>query len=171
MEPVFKGNFLHVFRKTHRYPSGYEGPIEYIKHPGAILAVPVLGNGDIVMIKQYRPTLDAYVWELPAGTLEVGEDPLACVERELIEEIGYRPACVEPIASISLCPGYSTEVIHCYKATKLDFIGRNELDDEDITVVPMAFSEVVRMMVTREITDAKTVAALGYLLADMQKNQ
>jgi ADP-ribose pyrophosphatase len=171
MEPVFTGNFLKVYRKTHRYPSGYEGPIEYIKHPGAILAVPFLDNGDVVMIRQYRPTLDAYVWEFPAGTLEAGEDPRACVDRELEEEIGYRPRVVEHLASISLCPGYSTEIIHCYKATGLDFVGRNALDDENITVVTKTFAEVTEMVRRREITDAKSLAALAYLLCDTKKNQ
>lgn len=162
MAKVFEGNFLNVYRDEQNYPNGYKGNVEYIKHPGAVLILPVLKDGRIVFIKQYRPTIGKYIYELPAGTLESGEEFKECAHRELIEETGYKAAKIEELAPIYPCPGYSTEIIYMFKATDLIEVEHEAMDDEDIEVVLLDEARVKDLIAKKEINDAKTLAALIY---------
>lgn len=163
MSKVFEGNFLNVHSDDHQYPNGYKGVVEYIKHPGAVLIVPVLDDGRVVFIKQYRPTIGKYIYELPAGTLEVGEDIAECAHRELIEETGYKAQKLEELAPIYPCPGYSTEIIYMFKASALVEVEHEAMEDEDIEVVLLDESQIQDLIAKKELNDSKTLAALIYI--------
>jgi ADP-ribose pyrophosphatase len=118
-EEVFHGRLLKVRRDKVVLPNGVETTRELIRHPGAVAIVPVLEDGSIVFVKQYRYPVGTVLYELPAGKLEPGEDPDACAPRELSEETGYDAARLEYLTSIVTTPGFTDEVIHLYKATGL----------------------------------------------------
>ena len=120
-------------------PIGVEGTFGVIRHPGASLAVPVLDDGRVVILRQYRFAIAGRLLEFPAGTLDPGEDPLATMERELQEETGYRAGRWDPLGAMVPCPGYSDEVIHLFLARDLAPLLAPPAgdDDEDIEVLLM----------------------------------
>jgi ADP-ribose pyrophosphatase len=138
--------------------------VEHVQHPGAVLILPVLADGRVVLIWQYRSVIGKYIWELPAGTLEKNEDPVKCVKRELIEETGYQASKVKKIISIVPVPGYSTEVIHIYQAEGLKKVEKKSMEDEVIEEKIFTRAQVVKMLKNKEIIDAKTLCALLYYL-------
>lgn len=158
---VFNGRLLKVFVKKQKLPNGYLANIEYIKHPGAVLIIPVLANGSIVLIRQYRPAINKYIWELPAGTLEKGEPIATCAKRELIEETGYKAARVKKIAVIVPVPGYSTEKIHIFRAEGLKQVKKQAMVDEVIIEKAFSLKQIKKMLAKGEIVDAKTICGLN----------
>lgn len=159
-EIVFQGRLLKLYKKRERYPSGHIADLEVVVHPGAVLIVPFLKKDKIVFIRQYRPVIKSFIWELPAGTLKKSERPLSCAKRELVEEIGYIAGKWERIGYIYPAPGYTTEKITIYKAGLLQKTEAIKEDDEIIE--PMAFSkkEIIHMINIGRIVDAKTLCAL-----------
>lgn len=145
-----------------------------LRHPGICVVAPVLPDGRIVLMRQYRYAVDAELWELPAGTLEGREDrgrmvptesPAEGAARELREETGYRAARLEPLADCCAMPGTSDEIIHVFVATGLTPGERSPEPGELIREVRAFESEEVADMVARGgIRDAKTLAALFHLL-------
>jgi ADP-ribose pyrophosphatase len=134
--------------------------MECIKHPGGAAVVPLLPDGSVVLIKQYRYVIGETIWEIPAGRLEPGESPRDCAFRELEEEVGYKATEVVQLTEIYSAPAYCTEVIFIFLATGL-VPGMQKLDeDEYIEVVNLPLSEAVAMVEKGEITDAKTVTGL-----------
>ena len=111
--------------------------LETIRHPGAAAIVPIKDDGTVVLIRQFRHAAGGFIYEIPAGKLISGEDPLHCAARELEEEVGYRASSFELLSSIFTAPGFADEVIHVYKATGLTK-GRQQLDrDEVLEIVEM----------------------------------
>ncbi len=135
---------------------------QLVKHPGAVVMLPVLPDGRIIYERQYRFAVGDYIYELPAGTLEPGEDPLETAKRELIEETGYEAERWRKLAEFYLAPGYSTEYMHLYVAEGLTFVGENRDEDEDITLHPMTVEEAERAIKENLFRDAKTI--LGTLM-------
>lgn len=158
-ESVFEGRLLHVFRDRVRLPDGRESTREYIRHPGAS-AVVLLRGGEVLLERQWRYPLGRAFWEVPAGKLEPGEEPLSCARRELAEETGYE---AEGWASLgSMCPGigYSNEVIHLFLARAASG-GERHLDaGEFLDLVWVPFEEAVARAASGDIDDSKTIAAL-----------
>ncbi len=159
-EVVFKGKLLDVRRDTVRLPDGKLGTREYIVHPGAVLMVPVLPDGRLVMLRQFRYPVRRVMIEFPAGKLDPGETPLATAERELREEAGYTAARWQRLGSIHSVVGYSTEAIELYVAEELAHGGAALDDEEFLEVGTMSVEEMLAALDRGEITDAKTVAAL-----------
>ena len=122
--------------------------------------VPMLEGGEVVLVKQYRYAVDNYLWEIPAGTLEKGETFVACAERELVEEIGYRAAHLELLNEILPAPGYTDERIQIFLATGLTPDRQNLDDDEVLDVKRVPFDEALDMIGSGEIRDAKTITGL-----------
>jgi ADP-ribose pyrophosphatase len=159
-EAVFKGKLLDVRRDTVRLPDGKLGTREYIVHPGAVLMVPVLPDGRLVMLRQFRYPVGRVMIEFPAGKLDPGETPLATAERELREEAGYTAARWQSLGRIHSVVGYSNEAIDFYVAEELTHVGAALDDEEFLDVGIMSLEEMLAALDRGEITDAKTVAAL-----------
>ena len=162
MRNVFKGRLLKVFVKKVRLPNGYLATFEIIKHPGAALVVPFLSKDKLLMLRQLRPVIGSYIYELPAGTIDKGETPLECAKREIIEETGYSAGSMKRLGSIYPVPGYSTEKIIIYKAEGLRPRHRHAEKDEIIELKVLTRSDVRRLFKSGKITDAKTIAALAF---------
>ncbi len=159
---IFKGKLLNVFVKKVRLPNGYVATFEMIKHPGAALVIPFLAKDKIIMLKQLRPVIKKYIYELPAGTLDKGESPLACARREIIEETGYSAREFTFLGRIYPVPGYSTEEIIIYKAQGLTKLSRIAERDEVLENRVFDESKVRRLFKSGKIVDAKTIAALAF---------
>lgn len=161
MKNVFKGKLLKVYVKKVRLPNGYLATFEIIKHPGAALVVPFLAKDKLIMLRQLRPVIGSYIYELPAGTIDKGESSLECAKREIVEETGYSAGSMKRLGSIYPVPGYSTEKIIIYKAEKLRARHRHAEKDEIIEIKVLTQGDVRRLFKSGKITDAKTIAALA----------
>lgn len=158
---VFRGRLLTLVTRSVRLPNGYRVHLEVIIHPGAALIIPFLTEERIVILRQLRPVVGKYLYELPAGTLDKGEAPLACAKREIVEETGYSAAKFTRLGEIYPVPGYSTERIVIYKAEGLRRRQRVAEDDEIIESRAVGKREVRRLFKGGRVVDAKTISALA----------
>lgn len=159
-ERVFNGRLLKVRKDTVLLPNGKEAGREWIEHPGAVAIVPVLSDGRIVMVKQYRYPVGAVTLEIPAGKLDQGESPEDCARRELKEETGYAAGTLKKIAAIGTTMAFSNEIIHLYVAEQLEAGTQCPDEDEFIHAELFSWDVLEEMMRDGRIYDAKTVAAL-----------
>lgn len=159
-ENVFDGVLLHVQRDTVKLPNGNETTREWVRHPGASSVLPILPNGDIVLVKQYRYPIGKVTLEVPAGKLDKNEDPLNCAMRELEEETGYVADKIKKMTTIATTVGFSNEFIHLYLAENLSVGKFNPDDDEFINVVKMPFTEALKKVENGEIFDVKTIISI-----------
>jgi ADP-ribose pyrophosphatase len=167
---VYNGKLLKLRVERVKLPNGRETTREIVEHPGAVAIVPVLDNGKLLVVKQYRTAPHRRLMEIPAGTLQAGEAPLACAKRELIEETGYAAGRLRKLFSCYLAPGYSTEKIHFFLATQLVPTSGRQAEDESIIVQAIDLHEALKAIERGKIQDAKTISAL-YYLATRQKPQ
>ena len=158
---VFKGRFINLVVKKVRLPNGYLATLETIKHPGAALIVPFPAKDKVILLKQYRPVIDSYIYELPAGTLDKNESPLECARREIVEETGFSAKKFTYLGKIFPVPGYSTECIHIYKAAGLRKEEHEAEKDEVITSHVVTRSGIRKLFRCGRIVDAKTIAAFA----------
>jgi ADP-ribose pyrophosphatase len=157
---LYEGKLVKLYRDTVELPDGKQAYREIIRHPGAVAMVPLLPDCDVLLVRQYRTAAQKILLEIPAGTLEPGEDPLEAAARELREEIGYRPGKLVRLGAEYTAPGYTSELIHLFLATELES-ARLEADaDEFLEVVRLPLAEAVRQVVQGEILDGKTQVAL-----------
>jgi len=168
-EKIYEGHLIDLRVDQVRTPAGLEAVREVIEHPGAVGIVALDDLQRVVLVKQYRHAVRAMTIEIPAGTLNVGEDPLAAAQRELREEIGCRAEHIERMTGIDTAPSFSTEHIHLYLATGL-VPDRLAMDaDEAIDVLRLSLPEAIGQIKSGAITDSKTVGAL--LLAQVWLDQ
>ncbi len=161
-EVLYQAKRFRVERITHFSPDGTLHAKEIVRHPGAVAIVPLLDDGRICFVENYRAAVQERLVELPAGTLEPGEDPTTAALRELAEETGYRASHIERLTSLCMSPGILDEKMYVYVATGL-VAGRMALEaGEDIRVVQLAWDDALKMVREGTIRDAKTVAALLY---------
>jgi ADP-ribose pyrophosphatase len=159
-QTIASGGMLTVKRDQVRLPNGNQAQREYIVHPGAVLVVPVLQNGNIILERQFRYPLNQVFIELPAGKIDAGEDTLITGQRELLEETGYSAAEWISLGHQHPCIGYANEVIYMYIARGLT-AGAHQLDaDEHLEVFDLPLAKCIQMVQTGEITDGKTIIAL-----------
>ncbi len=159
-----KGRAFDVTVETVTFPGGYTVDMEIIRHPGAAAIVALDAAHRIVLLHQYRHAIGSTLWEIPAGTLEPGEEPLACAKRELIEESGYSAAKWKYLGVVTPVPGYADERIHLFMATELS-ARQSDLDpDEIVQVHSLPLDDVVSMILKGDIQDAKTIVAIFHLL-------
>lgn len=157
----YQGRKFSFEVNRYRLPNQVEGEMECIRHPGGALIVPVTSDGQLMLLRQYRFSVQRRILEFPAGTVEMGEDPSRTAEREVQEETGFQASNLRQIGEILLAPGYSDEVIYIFLATGLEKleIPREQDEDEDIEVLLMSPGQVAEAIASGELTDAKSIAA------------
>ncbi len=161
--------FIAVHRDTLRYASGRESTIEVVEHGGGVTLIALDNEDRVLLVRQYRHPLGRWLIELPAGTLDAGEAPDVCAERELQEETGYRPNTIRRLGGFYLAPGYCTEYQTVFLCTEL-VESRLQGDEDAIHLERLPLAEVLRLIAAGEIEDAKTSAALLlYLRAKGEK--
>ena len=166
---IYTGKVITLNVDTVQLPNGVTVDLEMIRHPGAAAVVPVKDDGTVVLIRQFRHAAGGFIYEIPAGKLASGEDPLHCASRELEEEVGYRASTFELLSSIFTAPGFADEVIHVYKATGLTK-GRQHLDrDEVLDVIEMPLSEAITRIEDGSIRDGKTIVGLQAVYIKVQR--
>jgi ADP-ribose pyrophosphatase len=159
----YDGRLIHVRVDGVTLPNGKVATREIVEHPGAVAIVPLLDDNTVLLVRQYRPAAGQVLWEIPAGTLEPGEDPRDCALREIEEETGHCAGSMTKIYEAFVAPGYCMELMHGFVATQLT-AGTTHTDaDEFIRVEAVALDEALRMIDRMEIRDAKTIC--GLLLA------
>jgi len=157
---IYTGIVVNLNVDTVTLPNGLTVDLEVVRHPGAAAVVPLKDDGTVVLIRQFRHAAGGFIYEIPAGKLSPGEEPVACAARELEEEIGYRAGSFELLSSIFTTPGFTDEVIHVYKATGLTK-GLQHLErDEVLEIIEMPLSEAIAMIQSGAIRDAKTMVGL-----------
>ncbi|MBN8749421.1 Methanol dehydrogenase activator [Xylophilus ampelinus] len=162
-QALFKGNFLEARRDTIRLPDGKTATREYVVHPGAVVVIPLLDDGRIVLERQYRYPVGQVMVEFPAGKLDAGEDPFVCGQRELIEETGYRAREWARAGAMHLAVAYSTEIIHIYFARGLT-AGERQLDlGEFLDVFAATPEQLLGWCRDGTVTDAKTLTCAVWL--------
>lgn len=167
----FDGRLLKVYRDRVRLPDGTEGVREYIKHPGAVVIIPVLDNGDLLFERQYRYPVGRVFWELPAGKIDPGESVEQTAVRELLEETGYEASSWQYLGVMHPCIGYSDERIEVFLARGLRQISQPMLDDgEFLEIFPLAPTLIRDYTLEGEITDAKTLTALHLMYLHQATN-
>ena len=162
-EVVFEGRLLHVRRDAVRLPDGERSVREYIQHPGAVVVIPILDNGDLILERQHRYPLHRDFIELPAGKIDAGEETLACAQRELLEETGYLAREWQYVTTVYPCIGYADERLVYYVARGLTYHGHAPDEDEFLEVFQMSFEQALEQVRSGEICDVKTVVGLFWL--------
>jgi ADP-ribose pyrophosphatase len=156
---IYDGRVVKLDVLDVQLPNGEPAKRELIRHPGAVAIVALIGD-EVLMVRQFRIAAGRVMTEIPAGTLNVGEDPLVCAERELQEETGYKPGKIESIGGLFVAPGYTTEFIHLYLATDLSESRLAMDDDEFIEVDRVSLSDALLMIDRGAIIDGKSIAGL-----------
>ena len=136
---------------------------EIVEHGGCVGIVAINDKNEIILIKQFRKPIEKVIWEIPAGKLEVGENPKECAIRELKEETGYEPQNLKLIHKFFTSAGFSNQKLYIYLATGLTPGESNPNDDESLEVYKISLEEAYNMVIKNEIEDAKTL--IGILLA------
>ncbi|CAN5482992.1 NUDIX hydrolase [soil metagenome] len=160
---LLKGNFLHAFRDTVTLPDGSSATREYVIHPGAVMVIPLLDDGRVLLERQYRYPVRQVMIEFPAGKIDPGEDHLVCARRELLEETGYTAGEWAHAGVLHPVISYSTEIIDIWFARGL-VAGERQLDQgEFLDVFTATPEELLAWCRDGQVTDAKTLTAALWL--------
>jgi 8-oxo-dGTP pyrophosphatase MutT (NUDIX family) len=157
---IHKGRVFNLFQESVTLPNGASINLDVIRHPGAAAIVPLTRDHGVIMLEQYRHAVGGTIWEIPAGTMDDQESPLACAQRELTEETGYTASAWRKLGEITPLPGYSDERIQIFLATDLSVSVQNLDADEVLEVREVAFTEAMDMISRGDIQDAKTICGL-----------
>jgi ADP-ribose pyrophosphatase len=157
---AFEGRLIKVRVDTVDIPGTGLREREIVEHPGAVGVVPVLPDGRVVLVRQYRPATGQTLLEIPAGTMEPGEQPETTAARELEEETGYAAGELRHLLSFFVSPGWCTEQLICYVATGIEQGTQDPEDDEQIAVVIIQPEEIPGRIQQGQIADAKTIVSL-----------
>jgi ADP-ribose pyrophosphatase len=160
---AYSGQFLRVYEDTVRCPDGHVAPREYLRHPGAVMVVPLLDDGRLVVERQYRYPLRASFIEFPAGKIDPGEDILSCAQRELREETGYVAREWTYLGGFHNAIGYCDEKIEIYLARGLSFDATVDNDGEVLEVFTAALDDVLGWIAAGRVTDVKTIVGAYWL--------
>jgi ADP-ribose pyrophosphatase len=157
---VFKDRYLRLVTRDLRLPNGRRTRHHVVEHPGAVAILPVCGNGDLMLIRQFRPSVGEELYEIPAGTLEKGERPLATAKREIVEETGFKARRWRKLAAFYTAPGFCTELMHLFVATDLSPARADGDADEIIAPARMSPGRALRLVRRGAIRDAKSIAGI-----------
>jgi len=162
-ENVYKGRIVQLQVDTLEDKNGKRYFREIVRHPGAVAIVPFAGADEIYLIRQYRYPHNEVIYEIPAGTLEEGEDYETCAAREIEEELGLCAGRLERVLLIYPSPGVMDEKIMIFRAADLARSRQNLEDDEELVIEKMPFNRALELIKDGKIRDAKTICALLYL--------
>ena len=157
---VYQGRIVNLRVDTVRLPSGRLTTREIAEHSASVCMVPLDEDDNVLMVRQFRKPIEGDLLEVPAGGVELGEDPEAAVLRELQEEIGFTAGALRLLAGFWVTPGWSTEYMSAYLATGLSPASLSPDFDENISVERVPLAEVHQMILEGKIKDAKSIAAL-----------
>jgi ADP-ribose pyrophosphatase len=165
---VYEGRIFDVTVDRVALPHGREADLEVVRHDGSVVLLPIADDGRLLLVRQYRYAADRFLWELPAGSLEVGEDRDAAAARECQEELGLVAESLQRLLTLYPTPGFCTETMTYYRATGLRTPGptdppAHQDEDESIEVGAFSVEQIRTMIAAGEIADLKTVAGLGML--------
>jgi len=160
---AYTGQFLKVYEDTVRCPDGHVAPREYLRHPGAVMVVPVLDDGRLVLERQFRYPLRRTFVEFPAGKIDPGEDILSCAQRELREETGYTAREWIYLGGFHNAIGYCDEKIEIYLARGLAFDATVDNDGEVLEVFTATLDELLGRIAKGSVTDVKTIIGAYWL--------
>ncbi len=158
---IYRGRIVNLAIERVTLPNGFTTELEIIRHPGAAAVAAIDDRGRVLLVRQYRHAAGGSLWEVPAGTLEPGEEPCVCARRELREEAGVEAGELVRLGSIFTCPGFCDEKIHLFLAASLSEVPRQTERDEVIeTVARVPLQHALDMIGGGEIQDAKSIATL-----------
>jgi ADP-ribose pyrophosphatase len=158
--PIHKGRIIDVHQDEIEVRPGLVVKRDVVEHPGAVVILPIDSEGRILWITQYRYAAKRSLLELPAGTLEEGEEPEACARREIVEEVGFAASDWRRLGGFYSAPGFCSEYLHAFLATGLTEDYAEGDEDEDISVLPLTLDETMSRIEAGEIEDAKSIATL-----------
>ena len=159
-EKIFDGRILHVRRDTVLLPNGHQSTREVVDHPGGVCVLALDDQERVLVVSQFPYPYAEVLRELPAGKLEYGEDPAQAAIRELREETGAVAGTFQPLGELYPSPGYCGEIIRMYLARDLSFGDTDPDEDEFLGLERVPFSQLVEQVLSGEIKDAKTIAAV-----------
>ncbi|MBS0630004.1 MAG: NUDIX hydrolase [Verrucomicrobia bacterium] len=168
-DEMYQGRLYSIRREKLEFED-HTHDWDFVIHPGAVAAVPVKENGDLILIQQWRRAIKKIIYELPAGVLEKDEPPIKAVDRELQEEIGYKPKTLIPLGGFFSTPGFCTEYIHLFIAKDLSPSSLPGDLHEAIDIVEISLDEALKLIDTGEIDDMKTIAGLLRYQRWLEKN-
>ena len=169
-ENVFDGVLLHVRKDEVELPNGHKATREWITHPGAASVIPLLPDGQIILVRQFRYPIGQVTLEVPAGKLDKpGEDPLECAKRELSEETGYTAEKIWKLTTIATTVGFTNEIIHLYAATDLTPGKQHPDEDEFINTLKMPLTAALKMVESGKIIDSKSIISILLLSQQIYK--
>jgi ADP-ribose pyrophosphatase len=162
---VYDGKVFDVDRDKVRMPNGRTVTVDVVRHPKSVVLIPVPEPGHVILIRQYRYAVNAFLWELPAGSVDEGESPEQAARRECHEEIGKVPATVVRMGAMFPTPGYCDEEMVFFRVSSLEEPTEAAAldEDEDIEAKTFELREAREMIRRGEITDMKTVAGLAMI--------
>ena len=159
----FEGAFLRLYVDTVKSADGHVGTREYLRHPGAVMIIPLLHDGQVVLERQFRYPLKRTAVEFPAGKIDPGEAPLVCAQRELLEETGSRGALWSYLGGLHNAIAYSDEKIEMYLAEELTYEGATLDAGETLEVFTASWRQLLQWVRNGEVTDVKTMLGVMWL--------
>lgn len=167
METVYRGRVFSVEVGRRRFPNGRDHEVAIVRHPPSVVLIPIEDDGRVMLIRQYRVSVDRELWELPAGSLDPGESAEAAAARECEEEIGLAPGKIERLRALFPAPGFCDEELIFFRLSDLRAPDAGSSarpdEDEDIRPQPFAVAEAKAMVARGDIVDLKTAYALTLL--------
>ncbi|MCR2042636.1 NUDIX hydrolase [Anaerosalibacter massiliensis] len=162
-EKIYEGKILNLRIDTVELPDKKYSKREIVEHPGAVAIVPITKEGEIILVKQYRKAVEKELLEIPAGKLEIGEEPKETAERELKEETGFSSGKLEYITEFYTSPGFSDEKMYLFLAIELIEGLAEPEKDEYIEIIKLDLNSLIDKVLKGEIVDSKTI--IGALIA------
>ncbi|NLW40225.1 MAG: NUDIX hydrolase [Tissierellia bacterium] len=163
-ERIYEGKIVNLRIDTVELPDKKYSKREIVEHPGAVGIIPITEDGSIILVEQYRKPVEKKLIEIPAGKIEINEEPKETAIRELIEETGYKAGKMEYILEFYTSPGFTNEKIYLFLATELEYVEENPGEDEYIQVKKIPIEKLVDMIDKGEIIDSKTIISIYFAM-------
>lgn len=162
-DKLYQGKIINLRIDTVELPDQKYSKREIVEHPGAVAVIAITDDNKIVMVKQYRKSVEEYLLEVPAGKLEIGEEPIDCAKRELLEETGFKSNNIEYLFKFYTSPGFSNETISLFIAKDLVLDVAKPDEDEYIEIEKYEIDDLLDKVYKEEIKDAKTIISVLYI--------